>query len=133
RLLLPERPVQLRPGGGPLGLLRERPGLPGPPARLGTGEARGLGGDALPPALRRADPRLGPLGGGGGRPAPVRARLQRGPGRLASRLDPGGRVRGRAPASPRGAPPASAGAHAGQRTVSLTGARGTEAAVGLTR
>ena len=117
-LLLPERPVQLRPGGRAGGVLRERARLPGAAARLGTGEARGLGGDPLPPALRRADRGLGPLRRGGGRPAAVRARVQRRPGHRAAGLDPGQRVRGTPAPVPRGAPAASARLHPGQRTLS---------------
>ncbi len=57
-------------------------------------------------------------GRGGGRPAPVRARVQRRPGHRAAGLDPGRRVRGTPPPVPGGAPAASARLHPGQRTLS---------------
>ena len=117
-LLLPERPVQLRPGGGAVGVLRQRTRLPGRPHGWGR-EKREAWEETRyhqPSDELTADWDLS--GAGGGRPAPVRARVQRRPGHRAAGLDPGRRVRGTPSPVPRGAPAASARLHPGQRALS---------------
>ena len=57
--------------GVPVGVPRRRHRRHRQAARLGQGAARGVRGHALPPAVRRADAGLGPVGRGRGRAAAV--------------------------------------------------------------